>query len=536
MSASSLSQTRPLGDLPWRLNKRVPLLVAGAIAVGLIAGALATAGHVGDVVGLAAVLIPVVIWKRPQLGPLVLMMSALLIEQTQELIQPTGAGDLSSTASVPTVTIPVTNKVPLFSGIGSLHIEPADLLLLTVLIVYLVRCSSWGPRWWPSSRVAGAIAIVMGFVVYGLVLGLLDHGSLRESLQEIRPFFYLAATYVLTSVLIRSRKAFHMMLWGFVIAEAVKALQGLYVYLETRSWSPRPDSVLSHEEAYFFSIYILLVLALWMFGQRGRLRTTATSLLPLIFFVDLVNNRRTAWLVLGGGLLTLVAIGYFQLPDRRRQITRGMIVALLLSAVYFPLFWNNQGTLGQPATALKSEFSPDPRDASSDLYRDQENANLQYNIKHDGILGAGFGVPIDYALPIDDLRQTDPLLDYIPHNGVLYVMMRLGLLGTVAFWSMMAAAIIAGCRLAKAMEREIAMVGALSACAIVGYALDGATDQGFYLYRIAFVTGCLLGLAEAGRHLLETSRPRRRDRSGPLRARRRPAHAESDDRTSVSAR
>jgi hypothetical protein len=225
-----------------------------------------------------------------------------------------------------------------------------------------------------------------------------------------------------------------------------------------------------------------------------------------VIFADLVNNRRAAWLVLGGGMLTLFAIGYVALPERRHVLGRVAILGLLVSVVYFPLYWNKDGTLAQPARAVKSAISPDPRDEASDLYRLEEDANLQYNIAQGGLIGKGFGIPIDYALPIVNIQAIDPDILYIPHNGVLYVLMRMGILGGIAQWCMIGAGIVGACRLARSGDREIAVIGTLVACALVGYALEGATDQGFYMYRIAFVTGGLLGLTEAARYVLGSRR------------------------------
>jgi hypothetical protein len=109
-------------------------------------------------------------------------------------------------------------------------------------------------------------------------------------------------------------------------------------------------------------------------------------------------------------------------------------------------------------------------------------------------------VPIDYA-NITDISAIDPLIAYVPHNGVLYILMRMGLFGGIAFWSLLGAGIITGCRLVRSRNREVAVFGALLACALVGYALEGYNDQGFFMYRIAFVIGALLGLGEAARRL-----------------------------------
>jgi hypothetical protein len=45
------------------------------------------------------------------------------------------------------------------------------------------------------------------------------------------------------------------------------------------------------------------------------------------------------------------------------------------------------------------------------------------------------------------------------------------------------------------------VLGALVVSALVGYALQGYNDQGFFLYRVAFVIGSLLGVCEAALRL-----------------------------------
>lgn len=493
----------PAGQLGTTRKARLVIsLGLAGLLVGWLAGQLAAAGKGVDIVGLAIVLVPVAMWKRPQIAPLVLLAAALLIEQVAPGVSPTGVNEPGVGTVVMTAHIPITSSIPLFRGIGSLHMEPVDLLLAAIFVIYLVKSLEWGPRWRPNSHVSVAVSALIGTMVLGLVVGISSHGDFRVALMEARPFVYLGSSYFLTAVLIRSRTTLHAALWMIVIVIGLKAVQGLYVFIQIRHVHPRPEAVLGHEEAYSFAIFIVLVAALWLFQVRGPLMKTATWLLPVVITADLANNRRAAWLLLGGGLITLLAVGYRSLPARRRVLGRTTVVVLAVSAVYLPAYWNKTGGLAQPARAIHSVISPDPRDASSDLYRIQENANLQYNIKkHGGLLGVGFGVPIDYALPIVNIKSIDPLIAYIPHNGVFYILMRMGLLGGIAMWSVIGTGIVAGCRLARAKDREIAVIGALVACALVAYALEGATDQGFFFYRIAFITGGLLGLAEAARRI-----------------------------------
>ncbi|MDQ6795011.1 MAG: hypothetical protein M3067_09390, partial [Chloroflexota bacterium] len=489
---------------------RVALVSAGLV-FGLVVGQLVATGQPESVVGLALVVVPVVLWKRPHLAPVVILLAALSIEQFgQAVALATGDAAAPGTARL-TAQIPVTAQIPLFHGLGSLHLAPADLLLLAVLGLCLAKTQPRSRRW-PRSAVTAAVLGAVGAVALGIVVGIAHHGSVRVALMEARPFVYLATTYLLASMLITSRTAIRAALWGVVLASGLKAAQGLVVFFSVRNMHPRPEAILGHEEALFFGLFVFLAASLWLFDVPGRLRTTATWLLPLVIAADLANNRRSAWILLAGGLLVLAAIGLRCLPARRRFLWRTLAAVLTVSAVYFPAYWNQTGGLAQPARALHSLVAPDPRDASSNLYRSQEDANLRLNIREGGLLGRGFGVPIDYALPIADIKSIDPLISYVPHNGVLYVLMRLGLLGGIALWALLAAGIISGCRLARSADRELALVGALLVCALFGYALEGAIDQGFFFYRIAFVVGSLLGLAEAARRLERTAAARRFDR------------------------
>ena len=52
--------------------------------------------------------------------------------------------------------------------------------------------------------------------------------------------------------------------------------------------------------------------------------------------------------------------------------------------------------------------------------------------------GTGFGHRIPEAVPNVDISDIDSFISYLPHNGVLYVWLRLGLPGIVAFWMMVA--------------------------------------------------------------------------------------------------
>ena len=293
-----------------------------------------------------------------------------------------------------------------------------------------------------------ALICVAGCVLYGIFIGHHHGGSLRESFMEARPYVYLIATYFLTSVLITNRKALESVLWAFVLTVAFKAVQGLYVYLKHRHDYPRPESIIGHEASYFFVAYIVLVLGLWLFNESSRLRRTATRTAPS--GDRLRPGERPARGLGDAGRGDPDLYGHrlphgAHAPAGHGPQPRGPAPDLRR------LLPGDVGQERQPGAAGAGDPLPghsSARDASSDIYRVQENANLEHNIQMGGFAGRGFGVKINYSLPITDISPLDPLITYIPHNDVLYIMVRMGIVGGIAVWSLIGVGIIAGARLA----------------------------------------------------------------------------------------
>ena len=466
-----------------------PVLAGAAILAGLLAGHLVASGRGTTVIALGAVILPVVLWKKPDVGPAILVVAALGVEQFDSFL---GAGPTSEK---------LTARIPLFQGLGGVRLSPADLLLFLLIAIAVARSGTAKTARLPRSGLSIPLYCLFAAVGLGILLGNSKGGDLRVAFMEARPYVYLVSTFLLASVLLRTRSAIRSVIWGLIVGIGFKSAQGLATFLAVRHMVPRPEAVLGHEEALFFAVFLLLTIALWLFEVRGPMRTTATLLTPVVLMADLANSRRAAWLIFAVGFAALAAISFAALPTRRRFLTRIVIGIALVLAVYLPAYWNHTGGLAQPARAVRSEIRPSPRDFSSDLYRLQENANLWFNIRAARPLGAGFGRPIDYALPIVDISKTDPFIKYLPHNGVLYILVRMGIPGAIVFWSVLAVAIISAGRLARSRDREFAALGALVAAAVVGYAFEGAVDQGFFFYRIAFVVGTLLGLLHAARRL-----------------------------------
>ncbi|HKV30266.1 MAG TPA: O-antigen ligase family protein [Candidatus Dormibacteraeota bacterium] len=508
MSVASLLPARPAKDLrPIALGA----LVAFAALVGGIGAAnLSPTGRALRILGLVVILLPLILRAIPAAGVVVLVLMATLVEQLPvPLPQFGGIG---------------TDQIFYFTslndgiGIGGVLATPLELTMAMILATWAVRAigsHSWRLR---KSQLLPVVAILMGIILVAAARGLLQGADLRTDLREIRPWVYVGVAYLIASQLLHGREAVWAVLWAFVIGAGIKGTQGTLRFFSL-DLHPRPDYIISHEEAFFLTLFLLLTATLWIFGERGRLRQVATTFLPLVLLADLANARRTAWVIFGAGFIALVVIAWIRLPQRRSLIRRGAFVLVVASLIYLPVFWSSTAIWAEPARAIKSSVFPDQRDRDSNVYRQLENANLLADIKASTPIGTGFGIPIDYsAIPFHDLSDQVPALRFVPHNGVLYIWMVLGIPGALAFWWLIGSTVVLAGRVIRAPDRRLAIFGAFSVCAVIAYLMEGYYDFGLWWFRVALLMGCLLGALEAALHAspdpLRNAAVRRHDDAG----------------------
>jgi len=468
-------------------------VLLSALASGVLIGELTISGHVFAVAVLVWFLIPIVCWRLPAAGVVLLTASALLIEEYPSI----------HGAKLITEQIPLFKSLAVGVGLTGVFVNPAELVIATVAATWVVKAAVEGKLAVPRSPLAAGIGLLVLAVAAGEVHGVATGGNVVASLWELRPWAYLAAVFVLAAQLNNTRPLVRGLLWTVIIGSGIKALEGSIRYLsDLRGLTPPAEQVLGHEEAVFLGLYMLLTAALWLFRIKGNLRRVATALLPLVVLTNVANNRRTSYVILAAGIAILIAVSWARSP-RQRWVTGGIAVALLsITALYLPIFWNRTGLLAAPASAIRSAVDPGQRDAASDLYRVLENANLAIDIHASTPFGLGFGQPIPTSIPLPDLSKIDSSIVYEPHNTILYLWLRLGFPGAIVFWLMIGAAAIAACRLARMPDREIALIGTFALLAVSAYLIEGWYDQGLVSLRVAILMGAVLGTLEAARRLV----------------------------------
>lgn len=485
-----------------RLSPSSAVPVAALVTASLVAGLLgAFAGRIAasDQPVLALLvplaLVPVLVWRHPRLGIYVLAVGAVVVEQFEyQVADRPGA---------------LTAKIPFFEGLApDIGVSAVEILLVLVVVAAVLQAVRDRRDWVWGSPLALLVGLVVALVVAYFALGVIRGGDVRMALWEIRPYAYLAVSYFLARTLLTRPSHVRPLLWVLVLGAGFKAAYGIYLWLPVRDMDPRPESILAHEESFFFGLFAVATVGMWLFGITGRLRIVATLLLPIVLFADMANSRRTAWLILGAALLVMFVVAAVALPARRKAIMAMFAVGAIAAAVYVPAFWNASGTIAQPARAIRSQIAPDARDEASNQYREIETYNLLVRIGETRSTGLGYGIPITYSGLID-LSDSNPLIRFVPHNTVLYVWMRMGLVGMLVFTLLITQGAMLASRLGRmAKDRESSYLGALVASAVVAYAAMGLVDYGFFWFRNALMIGLLLGVTDA---LLRSAQERRPD-------------------------
>jgi O-antigen ligase len=192
------------------------------------------------------------------------------------------------------------------------------------------------------------------------------------------------------------------------------------------------------------ALFILFACAL-MFKCSRWLRWTTFLLGIPVMWAFLLSQRRAAMVALFVGLFIALAV----LFQRRRRAFWFVAPTVAILATGFVLAtWHARGALGLPAQAVKTVLFPNQlndADTSSDLYRQIEAHDLYYTIQSSRAFGMGFGRPFLQPIPLPNLSFFE-FWQYIPHNNVLWIWIKLGFLGFVAMLFMFARGVQLGAR------------------------------------------------------------------------------------------
>ena len=164
--------------------------------------------------------------------------------------------------------------------------------------------------------------------------------------------------------------------------------------------------------------------------------------------------------------------------------------------------------LAQPIRALKGAIDPtslNARDLSSNWWRELENANIAYTLKQTPLTGVGLGQQYLF------LREPPELSNfvywrYMTHDAVLWVWLKAGIAGFVAFWALVSqSAIVAASLFKRLATTEMKLLALVPVVLITIQVVFSSVDLGLTYSRNMIVLGVMLGLTAYLRDQVRTS-------------------------------
>jgi O-antigen ligase len=443
-SSMFFSDSIGVGELERRAHRQnvwgtlgILLVVALALLLLLLlgnTGSLIGLIIIGGVITVAAV--SAWLWQRPIRGLYVLFASAVSIDVNYS--ETTHDGYY------------IAHYVPFWQDITAwthvhIVISVAEVFMGLLLIICLLKAVVSRRFRFQKGSLALPIGLYAAMILVGEVHGIGSGGNVTKSLWELRAQIYMLVAYLLACNLIKTRKEVTTLVTILLVGTGLRAVEGSVRYfLYFRGKVLQDFDVFPHDQAFFLNGFIIIVAILLLYGGPSQLKRIGYWLLPFVAFIDLAAQRRAAMLALGMALMFLLLITLVVHPVRRRLVR----IILLMIALSFPPYYlkyeYSSGTIGEPARAIASNFHPDPRDAGSNQYRVDEAFDILSTMRTSPVFGYGFGKPMLTPAPLPDISQIYIWWNYMPHNSILWVWMRLGTIGYLLFWFMIGGAVVQG--------------------------------------------------------------------------------------------
>lgn len=468
----------------WHRKPLAEVFLTGAAIVGIVLAINLITPHAVGVL-IAILFATPWIWRYPVRGLYLLIGGASTIE-----IFPLRFPDS------------FTDNVPLFQnlnnslGLNGFSATPVEILMLVVAVIWIMRAAEAHTLRLPQSRLLAAYLVFAACVLIAELRGLFVGGDFNVSLWEFRPQAYGFAMFLLTSMMITQRREIERLALIVMVAILIKAVIADWRYFITlHSMLGAHDGALAHEDSFFLALFPTAALAsvIWSPGRFTKLLILST---PLVIVGELVDERRAgiAAMVTAIAVVLILAIR-FQPVNRKRLI---LLSAILVAATasFIAVNWDHQtGATGQLIRPVRSLIDPTVRDYLSDAYRQAENENLIVSFRSSPVIGMGFGIPYLTPYPMADISQIYPLWNYIPHNSLYWIAVRMGTIGYVAFWCLVGLAVLSATQFLRVPSaRFTRALAAVAVAAIVAELIVGYTDIQLENYRNMIFFGALLGV------------------------------------------
>jgi len=355
----------------------------------------------------------------------------------------------------------------LFTFTASLYTHATVLNVMVALVLVSVGLdllSRRRPLWLPRALALPLVILALAMVA-GIATGHAAGVALSTTLHKENVLAYLLFLPLAVANLDLDRHQVSLLLQGAYAVAIIKALLGLAAVASSHGLKIEGSSSLTYYEPT--ANWLTMIALLGIFAAFvARLRPPLWMLLgsPLLFGSLLLSYRRSFWIATALGLL-LVLLLALSPTGRRMLVPAALLIALaiwLLASVNVQLA---QSPLLRRATSLQ------PASLTTNLedrYRLDERANVLGAIGEHPITGLGIQVPWAATVRGLSVEHGTEARQYV-HFAALWFWMKLGILGLVAYVTLLIGAAVLAWRVWRDnREPLLRAFGLASLCGLAG--------------------------------------------------------------------
>jgi hypothetical protein len=310
------------------------------------------------------------------------------------------------------------------TGIGPLRLPAIDMMVIGLLVLRAWRRSHHatidvpGPP--PVHALNRALLLSVGAVLALDGIGVATGGEFNESLWQLRHLLLFPLCAFLFIGTLRGTEAELKTIARILLAGAlVKALCGIYfIYFVLRPTGGFVEFTTSHSDTLLYVSVFGGFIA--YFFERPRWSTIRDNLwwMPIVFWGMVLNDRRLAYVSLGGSVLMI----YLLQPNTwlKRRLFQLALVTLPVAALYLSVGWGRGESIFQAAQIVRSLVEGEVKAAGAD-YRDIENADVISTWAAHPVVPLGFGHKFHEPIKLPDISKIMPTYQYHPHNQFLWM-------------------------------------------------------------------------------------------------------------------
>ncbi len=384
---------------------------------------------------------------------------------------------------------------------NSVSFTPLESYLGLTLISWLSRMAftrQWKVYWGPLSI---PVLTFIAFIAFSLFYGILTGGNLTMALWQSRTIFYLPMMVLFVGNLIERREHISWLMWAIILPICIDGISGsTYVATVLQFDLGGVERIAEHSLSIHFNAIYIILCAIVMFRASSSKRTVIISMLPFVMLAYVANNRRASFISLGI-VLVLMAIVLYRVNRKAFWLIVPMVAAIGIA--YTVVFWNAGGPLGAPAKAVRSVIGePDLRDASSNIYREQENLNILFNIHSKPLTGIGFGNRFYIIVQMADISNNFPFYEYLTHNSFLWIWMYAGAGAFFSLLILIGMSIVVGVRTLYRMPGgDLSMTAAFAVLYVIMHFIYTYVDMSWEGQSMILV-GTSMGLINSLMHIV----------------------------------